>query len=78
MVIIEGYLEKGYYALGYIGYNYLEFSDINVKLGIKELESHFPQLYINFYKADKLISYKKEEVDKINKVILKNELSVIS
>jgi len=73
--VIEDYLDKGYYALGYIGYDYLEFSDINVKLGIKELESHFPQLYINFYKADKLISYKKEEVDKINKVILKNELS---
>ncbi len=73
--LIEHYLDKGYYALGYIGYDYLEFSDINIKLHSKQCGNRFPQLYINFYKPDKLISFKKDEFEKINKIILNSNLA---
>lgn len=73
--LIEHYLHKGYYALGYIGYDYLEFSDINIKLHSKQCGNRFPQLYINFYKPDKLISFKKDEFEKINNIILNSNLA---
>jgi anthranilate/para-aminobenzoate synthase component I len=69
--IIEHYQDKGYYALGYIGYDYLEFCDINLKLGLKEYDNRYPQLYINFYKQDKLISFERGQVENINEIKLK-------
>lgn len=72
--VIEHYLDKGYYAIGYIGYDYLECCDINLKLNKKERDNLFPQLYFNFYKPHKLMSFKKNHADTINMASLNNHL----
>ncbi len=46
---IEQQTSNGYYALGYISYNYLEYTEIDLTLRKKKFSDNYPLLYFNFY-----------------------------
>jgi len=37
--LIESYLDQGYYAVGYIGYNYLEHTDLALNIRKKKFQT---------------------------------------
>lgn len=70
--LIESYLDQGYYAVGYIGYNYLEHTDL--ALNIRKRNSKlFPELYFNLYSESNIIGFTKEDA-KYMEYVLNNNL----
>ncbi len=54
IAVLDEYTSKGYYAIGYIGYNYLEYTNRGFKTSEKKDGTKFPQVYFHFYKPKDL------------------------
>lgn len=52
--LIEHYQKKGFYAVGYIGYDYLDFVDIDLIHKEKQFKNQFPDLHFNIYSKDQI------------------------
>lgn len=48
--LLEDNVSKGYYAVGYIGYNYLEYTNKGFKTSEKKDGIKFPQIFFHFYR----------------------------
>ncbi len=63
--LIEEKIANGYYAVGYIGYDYLAYTDIGVKISRQKYRSDLPLIYFNFYSPGKVKQFNPKEAEHI-------------
>ncbi|MGH7884451.1 MAG: aminodeoxychorismate synthase component I, partial [Thermodesulfobacteriota bacterium] len=60
---IEEYVSKGYYGVGYIGYDYLEKTNSKFKSSATKEGTESPQLFFHFYKPEDLTRIKYSDIN---------------
>jgi len=63
LYLLDYYLCRGYFAVGYIGYEFLRFTEDGITINVKKERTFFPEFYFLFFEESKVSRGRIENLD---------------